>query len=86
MILKLDTGRIPQYYPNLMSLGTIAGTRMWGCAAAFAVADSRQGARSPVGCLAHTRPRSASRIGQSSHGALRALANHPTGWATIKFG
>ena len=35
-----------QYYPNLMSLGTIAGTRMWGCAAPFAIADSCQGARS----------------------------------------
>ena len=55
-----------------MSLGTIAGTRMWGCAGPFAIADSCQGARSRF-----VPPWDAWLI--CDHGALRALANHPTG-------
>ena len=73
-----------------MSLGTIAGTRMWGCAGPFAIADSCQGARSRFvppwdawlicdhgARFAHWPiiPRGASRIGQSSHGGRLICAN-----------
>ena len=54
-----------------MSLGTIAGTRMWGCGALLA---GMFGSYATTERFAHWPiiPRGASRIGQSSHGvALR---------------
>ena len=79
-----------QYYPNLMSLGTIAARRACGDAPAPLLSRTRARALAPassprgmLGSYATTErfahwpiiPRGASRIGQSSHGGRLICAN-----------